>query len=340
MIRFGLHSGQQYRTFDEALLLWRRAEELGYDWVSVFDHYRPPLGGPNGVCFDGPTLLSALAAHTSRVRCAILVSSVTWRHPAVAAAIAATLDHVSGGRLEFGLGAGGPDLGYQQYGIPFPEPRVRLEMLEEYCQVVRGLWSRERTTFHGRHYDLVDARLSPKPLQARLPLVIGGGGEKRTLRVVARHADVWNTLAGDPGEYRRKREVLARHCAEAGRDPGEIRGSITFRAVLAADEARVGLRRAERLAMLPAGSPDLAEYVTFGTPEECVRDLLPYVRLGARDLLLGVRPPVDWETVELFAERVVPALRAASAPTESSAPPTSTEPTAPPGPTAASASSA
>ncbi|MEO3871122.1 LLM class flavin-dependent oxidoreductase [Nonomuraea sp. B12E4] len=310
MLRFGVHSGQQYSTFGDCLELWQRAEELGFDWVSVFDHYRPPLGGPDGPCFDGPALLAALAARTSRVRCAILVSAVTWRHPATAAAIAATIDHVSAGRLEFGLGAAGPDLAYEQYGLPFPDAGVRLDMLEEACQVMRGLWGGGPVTFHGEHYRLTGACLRPRPLQERLPLVIGGGGERRTLRVAARHADVWNTLAGDLAGYRRKAELLARYCAEEGRRPAEIRQSVTFRAVLAPTEADVARRRAERLALLPADSPDLAEYLTFGTPEQCVEDLLGYAGLGVRDFLLGCRPPLDWETIELFATRVVPAVRA------------------------------
>ncbi|UBU11337.1 LLM class flavin-dependent oxidoreductase [Nonomuraea gerenzanensis] len=309
MLRFGVHSGQQYSTFDDCLDLWQRAEQLGYDWVSLFDHYRPPLGGPDGPCFDGPALLAALAARTSRVRCAILVSAVTWRHPAVAAAVAATIDHISSGRLEFGVGAAGPDLGYEQYGLPFPAPGTRLSMLEEYCQVIRRLWDGERVTFHGEHYRLTDAYLRPRPIQRRLPLVIGGGGERRTLRIVARHADVWNSLAGDLDGYRRKVGLLAGYCAEEGRRPQEIRQSITFRAVLAPTPEEAARRRAERLALLPPGSPDLAEYLTFGTPEECVEELLPYAEAGVRDFLLGCRPPLDWQTIELFATRVGPALR-------------------------------
>ncbi|MFI5819522.1 TIGR03560 family F420-dependent LLM class oxidoreductase [Streptomyces rishiriensis] len=313
MIRFGVHSGQQYTRFDDCLALWTRAEELGYDWVSLFDHQRPPLGGPDGPCFDGPTLLAALAARTRRIRCGMLVSAVTWRHPAMAASIAATLDHVSGGRLEFGVGAGGADLAYEQYGIPFPATGERLNMLDEACEIMRGLWTRERVDHAGEHYRLSDARLEPKPVQDRLPLVIGGGGEKRTLRTVARHADVWNTLLTDVDTYRRKQTVLRGHCDEIGRNPDEIRLSMTFRVVLAEDEARVEERKRERLALLPAGSSDVSEYLTFGTARQCVEALLPYVRLGVRDFLLGLRPPVDWETMRIFAEEVAPALRQASA---------------------------
>ncbi|RFU86639.1 LLM class flavin-dependent oxidoreductase [Streptomyces triticagri] len=311
LIRFGVHSGQQYRSFSEGLELWQRAEELGYDWVSLFDHYRPQLGGPQGPCFDGPTLLSALAARTDSIRCAMLVSTMTWRHPALAAAMAATIDHVSDGRLEFGLGAGGFDFGYEQYGIDFPAPQDRLDMLEESCHVMRSLWTEECTTFDGKHFTLRDARLEPKPVQPHLPLVIGGGGEKRMLGIVAKHADVWNMLVTDEGVYRRKLDIIARHCSENGRDPGEIRPSITFRAVLAETEWEAERRRRERLQILPPDSPDLSEYLTFGTPDQCVADLLPYLRLGVRDFLIGFRPPVDWRTMELFAGHVAPALRAA-----------------------------
>ncbi|MFJ3837468.1 LLM class flavin-dependent oxidoreductase [Streptomyces sp. NPDC054904] len=309
MIRFGVHSGQQYRRFDDCLTLWTRAEELGYDWVSLFDHQRPPLGGPDGPCFDGPTLLAALAARTRRIRCGMLVSAVTWRHPALAASIAATLDHVSRGRLEFGVGAGGADLAYAQYGIDFPSAGDRLDMLDEACEIMRGLWTRERVDHAGKHYNLVGACLEPKPLQDRLPLVIGGGGEKRTLRTVARHADVWNTLVTDLDTYRRKQAILREHCAEISRDPEEIRLSMTFRVVLAEDDDRAEERKRERLSLLPAGSSDLGEYLTFGTAQQCIAALIPYVRLGVRDFLLGLRPPVDWETMRIFAEQVAPALR-------------------------------
>jgi alkanesulfonate monooxygenase SsuD/methylene tetrahydromethanopterin reductase-like flavin-dependent oxidoreductase (luciferase family) len=243
-VRFGIHSGQQYASFEECLTLWHTAEELGYDWVSCFDHLRPPLGGPGGPCLEATSLLAALAARTSRVRCGLLVSPVTWRHPALAAAAAATIDQVSGGRLEFGVGAGGADLGYAQYGIPFPPAGTRLDMLDEACRVMRGLWEHESTTFTGAHFQFVDARLEPKPVQRRLPLVIGGGGERRMLRLVAEHADVWNTLARSPTTFRRKAEALARHCTDLGRDPAEIRWSVTFRAVLADTPREAERRRA------------------------------------------------------------------------------------------------
>lgn len=306
-IRFGVHSGQLGTTLDDYVQLWLRAEALGYDWVSAFDHFRPPDGGPAGACFEGPTLLSAVAAQTSRVRCGILVIGVATRHPAVVAAMAATIDHVSGGRLELGLGAGGPDLGHDQYALPFPPVGVRLEMLDEACHVLRALWTQESTSFEGRHFTLRDAHLEPKPVQERLPLVIGGAGERRMLRIVAEHADVWNTFGGDVDLVRRQLAVLARHCAEVGRDAGDIRTSLLYRAVVGETEREARSRLDE---LVPASSP--ARAATFaGTPEQLVDHLRPYVELGVGDFLLGVRAPVDWPTVELVAGAVAPVLRGA-----------------------------
>lgn len=307
-IRIGVHSGQQYTSFADLLGLWQRAEQLGYDWVSLFDHFRPPLGGPAGPCFEGTTMLAALAARTTRVRCALLVSPVTWRHPAIMAACAATIDHVSDGRLELGLGAGGPDLAYRQYDIPFPNIGTRLAMLDEACQVIRSLWEDEITNTDGEHFRLAGAHLCPKPLQRPLPLIIGGGGEQ-LLPVVARHADIWNTLAGDPASYGRKLDALTRHCDSIGRDPAGIRKSITFRALLAEDEGEARRRELKMREKVPADWPVWSEYLVFGTPQQCADRLQPYLNLGVGDFVLGARPPVDWTTVELFAQRVAPALR-------------------------------
>ncbi|WP_410635030.1 LLM class flavin-dependent oxidoreductase [Amycolatopsis sp. cmx-4-83] len=308
-LRFGVHSGQQYESYGEIRELWQRAEELGYDWCSVFDHLRPPMGGPAGPCFEGTTLLSALAASTSRVRCALMVAPVAWRHPAVLAALAATIDHVSDGRVELGIGVGGADLAHGQYGLPQPPRADRLGMLEETAEVLRGLWSGEPVTFVGKHFRLTEAHLRPVPVQPRLPLVVGGVSEP-VLRTVARHGDVWNSLLADPAEYRERSARLDRRCEEAGRDPASVRRSMTFRALLVEDPADLPgeLERLRR--RYPPDSPVWPEYLVFGTPEQCAEALRPYVGLGVTDFVLGVRPPVDWRCVTLFADQVVPQLRA------------------------------
>jgi F420-dependent oxidoreductase-like protein len=304
VIRFGVYSGPQHASFDDCLELWRRCEDLGYDWLSVFDHFMPIVGDPEGPCFEGPTMMTAMAARTTRVRVAILVTGVTYRHPAVAANIAATIDHISGGRVEYGVGAAWFESEHRQYGIPFPRLGVRMDMLDEACRVMRGLWTEERFSFAGEHYVLQDAQMEPKPLQARLPLVIGGDGEKRTLRIVAEHADVWNTGLGDIETFRHKLDVLSRHCEAVGRDPADIRKSLTFRAVLAEDEAALRERRRELAPKLPI---EEAKFL-FVTPEQLVERMLPFAELGAGDFLFAAYSPYDWQSLELVAREVAPAL--------------------------------
>ena len=288
-IRFGVHSGPQNTSFEDYRDLWLRCEELGYDWVSDFDHFYPIYSDPTGPQFEGMTLLSAMAAHTSRVRCAVLVLGVTYRHPAVLANMAATIDHVSGGRLELGMGAAWFELEHEQYGIPFPRIGVRMDMLDEACRIMRSLWTQETTTFEGKHFQLKDARLEPKPVQEHLPLVIGGAGERRTLRIVAEHGDIWNTFYGDVDEYRHKLDVLGQHCADVGRDPADVRKSLTFRAILDEDE-QAARDRARELHGDPL--PERLQKMMFvGTPEQCVERLRAYADLGVGDFLLGSMTP-------------------------------------------------
>ena len=308
-VRIGVHSGQQYADFASVQALWHDAERLGFDWVSAFDHFRPPIFGPDGPCFDGTSLLAALAATTPRVRCGLLVSPPVWRHPALTATAAATIDHVSGGRFDLGVGVGSSDLAFEQYGIELESLKTRFDRLDEACHVLRLLFDGGPADFEGEHYRLSGAYLSPRPLQRRLPITIGGSGEKRTLPLIARHADIWNCLVMPEDVYARTCDVLAKLCEETGRAPGDIRRSMTFRAVITpsreeAERARQGLvdnRHGHR--------QDLGEYVSFGSAQECLDTLAPYVELGVRDFLLGLRPPLDRVSMERFAEEVAPELR-------------------------------
>ena len=308
-VRFGIHSGPQNTTIDDYRGLWLRAEELGYDWVSDFDHFYPIHSDPAGPQFEGLTLLSAMAERTSRVRCGMLVLGVTYRHPAVVANMAATIDHVSGGRLELGMGAAWFEQEHDDYGIPFPRIGVRMDMLDEACRIMRSLWTQETTTFEGKHFQLKDARLEPKPVQDHLPLVIGGSGERRTLRIVAEHGDIWNTFYGDLEHYRHLLDVLDGHCSDVGRDSADVRKSLTFRALLDADEHTARERAAELY-----GDPlpeRLSKMMVVGTPSQCVEQLRPYAELGVGDFLLGQLAPVDDRTMELVAHEVAPALKSA-----------------------------
>ena len=305
-VRFGVHSGPQHTSYEDYREVWRRAEGLGYEWVSDFDHFYPLSGDVSGPQFEGLTLLSAMAAQTERVRCGMLVLGVTYRHPAVVANMAATIDHVSGGRLELGMGAAWFEPEHDAYGIPFPRIGVRMDMLDEACHIVRGLWTQDRFSFEGKHFQLKDALCEPKPVQERLPLVIGGSGERRTLRIAAEHADIWHTGFGDRERYRHLLDVLAGHCSDVGRNPGDLRKSITFRAVLDEDEQAARERAIEVYGENP---PEMIRNMLIvGTPEQCAERLKEYADMGVGDFLLGSMPPHDWQTVELVAREVAPAL--------------------------------
>jgi len=309
-IRFGIHAGPQHTTYEDYRDLWKSAEDLGFDWASVFDHFIPIQSNPEGPCFEGLTLLSAMAAQTSRIRCGVLVIGNTYRHPAVLANIAATIDHISGGRLELGVGAGWWEMEHQEYGIELPPIGRRIRMLGEALPILKSLWTAHRTTFEGRYYQVTDALCEPKPVQQpSIPLWVGGAGERLTLRTVAESADGWNTFFMPEAEYQHKLDVLAEHCRAVGRNPQDIRKSLVVQAVVRQDASSVKVQ-VERLAKARGVTPaQLQGRMIFGTPEQCVEQLLPYVKLGVSDFIIGARAPVDFETLELVATKVAPEVK-------------------------------
>jgi F420-dependent oxidoreductase-like protein len=243
----GLKLAPQLTTIGELRSVWRIAGEAGFDHCWNFDHFAALASDPAGNVYEAWTLLGAMAEATSRVRIGCMVTGNTYRHPGVLAKMALTVDHLSGGRLELGLGAAWAELEHTMLGLEFRTAGWRIERLEEACQVLKLLWNEERPSFAGRHYRLQEAVASPKPAQQPWPpLWIGGTGERKLLRVVAQHADVWNL--SDPGEVAaavRLSGMLDRHCADVGRDPADIRRSVQIfvrneaAEALAADEAYV-----------------------------------------------------------------------------------------------------
>ena len=206
------------------LAVWKAADEIDvFESGWSFDHFYPIFSDSTGPCLEGWVTLTALAQATTRLRVGVLVTGIHYRHPAVLANMASALDIVSNGRLELGIGAGWNEEESGAYGIELGSIKERFDRFEEACEVLRGLLSQETTTFDGTYYQLKDARNEPKgPQQPHPPICIGGGGEKRTLRITAKYADHWNYPGGSPEEFARKRDVLARHCADLGRDPKEI----------------------------------------------------------------------------------------------------------------------
>jgi F420-dependent oxidoreductase-like protein len=293
MTRFGVHTGLQHTTADELRLLWKRIEALGFDWISVWDHFYGATGNPeDAACLEAVAMHAALACETERVKCGALVYSIGYRHPAVLAKAITAIDLISGGRAAMGIGAGWAEIEYQAYGLDFPPVATRMDQLEEGVAVLRGLLHDEETTFEGTWFRVRAARNEPRPIQPRLPIWVGGGGEKRTLRVAARFADGWNVPFVSPETFAAKRDVLHRHCADAGRDPAEITCAVNVG--LAWDEE--SLRR-----QFGAITDFVRPGVLVGSVDEVVDRIGAYETAGADQVNLSVRAPFDVGALEQFA---------------------------------------
>jgi F420-dependent oxidoreductase-like protein len=225
-MRFAFKTAPQNTTWESMLEVWRAADDIDiFESGWTFDHFYPILGAdPAGPCLEGWVTLTALAQATSRLRLGTLVTGIHYRHPAVLANMAATLDIISGGRLELGIGAGWNQEESGAYGIELGTPKERSDRFEEACEVLTGLLSpQESYNFKGQYYEITDAYCNPKPVQQpHPPICIGGSGEKRTLRTTARFAQHWNFVGGTPEQFSHARDVLHQHCADLGRDPAEI----------------------------------------------------------------------------------------------------------------------
>ena len=228
-LRFGLKLSQA-ATIDTLTAIWGIADDSGFDHCWNMDHFAS-LGGDDTLdIFEAWTLLAGMAARTTRTRVGCSVTGNTYRHPAVLAKAAVTVDHLSGGRLEFGIGAGWAENEHTMLGLPFGTARDRADWLEEALPIIRSLWTEPRTTFPGKQYLLTEAVAEPKPVQTpHPPIWIGGVGRRRTLRMAAEHAAVWNAPGGSPAEVAELSAVLDGHCADIGRDPAEIRRSVQIR---------------------------------------------------------------------------------------------------------------
>jgi F420-dependent oxidoreductase-like protein len=285
-LSFGIKTAPQHDAdYDGILRIWREADqlpEIEHAWL--WDHMMPLGGEPDGACLEGWTLLAALAAQTERLRLGLLVTSNLYRSPPVLAKIATTVDLISGGRLLLGLGAGWSSPEQDAYGAPRLSATERIGRLAEACQIIVRAWTQDAFDFDGRYYQLKGVHAQPKPIQQPYPpILIGGRGERLTLRVVAEHADIWNFSAGREGaadELRRLNGVLDGHCASIGRDPAEIRRSVQ----LFAEADDLGATRAlvERLVEAGADHVVLNLLPPFepGFARRLVREVIEPVRAG------------------------------------------------------------
>ena len=233
--RFGIQVPEQNGNWKDILRLWQEADTLQFDTAWVFDHFLPIFSDPSGPCLEGWTSLAALAIATKRIRLGVMVTGNTYRHPAILAKMATTIDIVSEGRLIPGMGSGWFQLEHEAYDIEFPKIGDRLIALDESITLIKQLWTEDRTTFTGWYHHIRDAPFEPKPIQKPYPpILIGAGGEKIALGIVARHADMWNTF-GTPETFRKKIQSLEAHCKRIGRDIDDIEKSVLITTTASAD---------------------------------------------------------------------------------------------------------
>lgn len=278
-LRFGIKTAPQSTTYEAMQRVWLEADATPiFEHAWLFDHFMPINGDTTGPCLEGWTLLSAFAALTKRLRVGVMVTGNTYRHPAVLANMGATVDSISNGRLDFGIGAAWNEMEHNAYGIPFPSAGERLRRLAEACEVIKRMWTETAPDFDGQYYQLKQAYCEPKPVQKPYPpFVIGGSGEKVTLRITAQYADIWNFVGGSVETFRHKNAVLDEHCNAIGRDPKTIERSVQFR-------------------VIPNDLRNLRDTIRA------------YVNAGATHLILGLIYPYPEGIVSRLAEEVAEPL--------------------------------
>ena len=345
-IALGAHVGQQNMGMDEMRALWRWLDDTGFDWISAWDHIYeapPDLGGGPGTVphFEAVATLAALAVETTNARLGCLVFYVGYRNPGLLAKAAITIDHLAGGRFELGLGGGWHQWEAEAYGYDFPSVGVRLDMLDEACQVIGPLVQATRfadpadaaagradaaaggadprageptrTSFAGAHYALADASCLPPPVQGGLPLWIGGVGERRTLPMAARYADGWNAAYISADELRRLGGVLTARCEDVDRDPASIERSVNLIFAMGADAARARRAEGDLADQWGPAFDRIRHGALLGTPEQAVEQVLAYAEAGADMVNVALRAPFDREALEAYQEVVMPEVRRAVA---------------------------
>jgi len=313
-VRLGLMiEGQEGLTWERWRQLAATAEDGGFESLFRSDHLTGLFGDARRASLDTWASLTWLATATRRIRFGPMVCPLTFYHPALLAKRAAAVAELSGGRLDLGLGAGWHEGEHRMFGIPFPPLRERLDRLECGARAIRALWQGRSVTLDQAYYPLVEAQSYPLPPGGRVPLVVGGRGEKRTLRVVAEHADEWNVTRVTLDGYAAKRAILEQHCRDVGRDPAQIARSLMVPVVIGRGPAEVVARRARVRALFPGVPADEAGWraagFLHGTPEEVVQDLRRWSALGVGRVLLQFLDPDDAGGLDLLAREVVNAVR-------------------------------
>lgn len=324
-LKIGIHAGPQDCSYEDLKRLWHMADSSGFYWVSVWDHfYETPVIDGKGDCFEAVSIMTALAAETENVRVGCLVFGMGNRNPGLLVKSAVTIDHVSRGRLELGIGYGPWEPEYRAFGLEFPPMKTQMDILEEGTQIIRSMLDNETTTFEGDYFQVREAHVFPRPVQESPRLWIAGVGEKRILPMVARYADAWNATYIPDAAFESKNRLLDRLCEAEGRDPSDVWRSANVGFYMGADQKAAERKRREfeeKWGRGEAGPDDpkfdknrdyLAEFeqgMILGTAKDAVERLGSLEELGADQVNVSVRAPFDWEGLQAFLEEVLPAFR-------------------------------
>ena len=305
-VKLGALAWNQYTPWSDLREAGIRADRLGFDSIWTWDHLYPIVGSHEGPILEGWLTLAAWAERTEHVQIGLMVGANTFRNPALVAKMATTLDHISGGRAVLGIGGAWFETEHRAYGLEFGgSPGERLRWLEEAVKIMRGMLDGE-TPSGERFYTTHQVRNEPAPLQDRLPLLIGGGGEKKTLRIVARYADACN-VGGGFDNVKRKDEILRRHCEEVGRDESEIERTVGMGMCIIRDDPAEAQRLADEI-FAHNGSAEPWKNQLIGTPEQVAEVMRPFLGIGFRHFIVGFPSPHDSETMERLIREVKPEL--------------------------------
>jgi F420-dependent oxidoreductase-like protein len=307
-IQFGLQTATEGVAWPDLVEIWRFAEQLGYDSLWTSDHFVTSIfpDTPDAPVLDGWTALAGLAVLTERVRLGVMITGNPYRHPPQLAKIATTLDQMCGGRLTLGIGAGWHEIEHKMYGVPYHSNAERAHRLGEALQVINLLWTEKRANFEGKYYRLEDAICEPKPVQQpRIPIWVGGWGEKVVLRDAAKYADGWNTT-GTPETLSHKAKVFRRHCEDAGRDFDAMEKSIMHLGLFESDDPDE-IQRFVGGTRVPA---DWKDHFMVGTHEQMREQIARYIELGFTHFVCQVAQPYDYAAIERWYTEVALAFKA------------------------------
>jgi F420-dependent oxidoreductase-like protein len=311
-VRFGVQAAPQQISWAELKEVWQEVEALGFDTLWVNDHLLPSIGPTDAANLEGWTMLGAMAALTSRVQIGALVTGNTFRHPSVLAKMATTVDHISNGRLILGIGSAYFEQEHKVYGIPFYTTRRRAAQLEEAVQLIRKLWTEDTVSFNGTYYQLVNAPFVPKPLQKpHPPIMIGGTGERLTLPIVAKHADIWNVGGLAPQALAEKIVILEEQCRQVKRDCSEIEKSYLTPLYLRTDPAEVQAFLDQLPVSQAVSREQIRASILAGDVATVRQQIQAYLDVGVTHFIIVLRRPgfYDRKGLRLFAKEVMPHFR-------------------------------